>query len=221
MSYMLQFPPSALPKDVLSPPYALFGINDIDTFSDLPTNIPLNLVLHFAPTLRKWILPQPELNAAAIQMSLRTPFVGINIIADIEVEGLGWILARMMQDANMKLPIGNYSSFMFSPNLLISIAIHKAWLALELPPKGIDLLHVHIQTKLMIGPPVMLFEIKGLWHTFPVGSTVLDEMGANFIRNYIAKNYPPHESSAVRHWYLETTERWNFFRALEKQFPAF
>lgn len=221
MSYMLEFPSSTLPKKVLSPPYVLFGINGMDTFSDLPSNIPLALVLHFVPTLGKWLLPPPQLSKSATQMALRTPFVGINILADIEVEGLAWILARMMQIANVRLPVSNYKTFMFSPNLLVSIAIHKAWMALDLPPEGIAALHVHLQTMLMIGPPVMLFEMKGLWHNFPVGSPVLREMGHNFVRHYIDKSYAPNECSAARHWYLETTERWNFFRALEKQFPAF
>ena len=221
MSYMLQFPSSKLPENILSPPYVLFGINDMDTFSDLPSNIPLALVLHFAPALRKWVLPPPELSKSATHMALRTPFVGINILADIEVEGLGWILARMVQIANVRLPASNYKTYMTSPNLLISIAIHKAWNALELPPNGIEALHVHLQTMLMIGPPVTWFEMKGLWHNFPVESPVIHEMGRNFVRNYIDKMYTPNECSAARHWYLETTERWNFFRALEKQFPAF
>jgi hypothetical protein len=221
MSYMLQFPPSRLPKDVTSPPYVLFGINDFAAFTDLPTNIPLALVLHLAPVLRKWVLPPPELSQTAICISLRTPYVGINILADMELEGLGWILARMMQIANMKIPTANYEMFQTVPSMLVSIAIHKAWLALELPPKGIEALHMHIRTTLMIGPAVTLFEIKGVWHNFPVDSPIQREMGLNFVRNYIDRRYPTSESSAIRHWYLETTERWSFFRELEKQAPAF
>lgn len=221
MSYMLEFPASPLPKNILSPPYVLFGINDIDAFSELPTNIPLALILYFAPSLHKWVLPTPELSASAARLALRTPYVGVNIIADIEIEGLRWILARMMQIANVKLPPGQYGAYMVSPNLLVSISIHKAWKALELPPKGIDPLYTHIQTMLMLGAPVTLLEMKGLWHNFTVKSPILHEMALNFIRNYIDRLYTTHESSAARHWYLETTERWNFFRAFEKQFPAF
>lgn len=221
MSYVIEFPPSRLPKNVSSPPYVLFGINDLDAFSDLPPNIPLALVLHFAPALRKWILPTPELDAETTGLSLRTPYVGINILADMELEGLGWILARMMQVADLKMPPGNYGVFMTHPNLPVSIAIRKAWMALDLPPHGIDALHLHIQTMLMVGSPVTLFEIKGVWHNFPVDSPIQREMGVNFVRNYVDRNYPPSESSAIRHWYLETTERWNFFRKLEKQTPAF
>jgi uncharacterized membrane protein len=46
-------------------------------------------------------------------------------------------------------------------------------------------------------------------------------MGMNFVRNYVDRRYPASESSAIRHWYLETTERWSFFRELEKQAPGF
>ncbi|KAL1601567.1 hypothetical protein SLS60_006482 [Paraconiothyrium brasiliense] len=218
---MLEFEPSILPKDVTSPPYVLFGINDLDVFTDLPTNIPLAMVLHFAPSLRKWMLPPPELSTAAIGMSLRTPYVGINILEDMELEGLGWIVARMMQIANIKNPVGTYDRYMTTPSLLVSISIHKAWIALELQPAGIDALYIHIQTTLMIGPPVTLFEIRAVWHNFPVYSPIQREMGLNFVRNYIARVYPASESSAIRHWYLETTERWSFFRQLEKQTPAF
>ncbi|KAF2443632.1 hypothetical protein P171DRAFT_341520, partial [Karstenula rhodostoma CBS 690.94] len=222
MSYMLQFPPSPLPKTITSPPFVLFGINDLDAFSNLPTNIPLALVLHFAPILRKWILPLPEeLSTSAIRMSLRTPYIGINILADMELEGLACILARMMQIANINIPTGNYEIFQTRPTLLVSIAIHKAWMALELPPKGIEALHMHIQTTLMIGPAITLFEIKGVWHNFPVDSPIQREMGLNFVRNYIDRLYPASEVSAIRHWYLETTDRWSFFRELEKQAPAF
>lgn len=222
MSYMLQFPPSPLPENVTSPPFVLFGINDLDAFSDLPTNIPLALVLHFAPVLRKWILPPPEeLSTSAMRMALRTPYVGINILADMELEGLGCILARMMQLAHIKIPTGNYEVFQTKPSLLVSIAIHKAWMALELPPKGIEALHVQIQTTLMIGPAVTLFEVQGVWHNFSVDSPIQREMGLNFVRNYIDRLYPASESSAIRHWYLETTDRWSFFRELERQAPAF
>ncbi|KAJ4348054.1 uncharacterized protein N0V89_009426 [Didymosphaeria variabile] len=221
MSYMLQFPPSPLPKNVTSPPYVLFGINDLDAFTDLPTNIPLTMVLHFAPALRKWIMPPPELSTAGIHLSLRTPYVGVNILEDMEVEGLGWIVARMMQIANIKNPPGTYDRYMTTPSLLVSIAVHKAWLALELPPAGIEALYMHIQTTLMIGPPVTLFDIRALWHNFPVHSPIQREMGLNFVRNYINRVYASSESSAIRHWYLETTERWSFFRELEKQTPAF
>ncbi|KAL5466219.1 hypothetical protein PMIN06_000193 [Paraphaeosphaeria minitans] len=222
MSYMLQFPASPLPKNVTSPPFVLFGINDLDLFSELPTNIPLTLVLHFAPVLLKWLLPPPEeLSTSAIRMSLRTPYVGINILADMELEGLGYILARMMQLAHIKTPTGNYQMFQMMPSLSVSIAIHKAWMALVLPPKGIEALYMHIQTTLMIGMPVTLFEIKGVWHNFSVDSPIQREMGQNFVRNYIDRLYPPSESSAIRHWYLETTERWSFFRELEKSAPTF
>ncbi|OAG10821.1 uncharacterized protein CC84DRAFT_1062999, partial [Paraphaeosphaeria sporulosa] len=222
MSYMLQFPPSLLPKNITSPPFVLFGINDLDLFSDLPTNIPLALVLHFAPVLRKWVLPPPqELSTCAIRMSLRTPYVGINILADMELEGLRYILGRMMQLAHVKIATGKYEMFQMMPSLPVSISIHKAWMALELPPRGIEALYMHIQITLMIGPPVTLFEIKGVWQNFPVDSPIQREMGLNFVRNYIDRLYPASESSAVRHWYLETTERWSFFRELEKSSPAF
>lgn len=220
MSYMLQFPPSELPKDVLDPPYVLFGINSVDTFSKLPNNIPLALVLHFAPDLRKWLLPPPELSFSAARLAARVPFVTIDIKADIEIEGLSYILARIVQTANIKVQSGGNSTFMINPNLLTSISIYKAWVALGLSPYGINGLYLHIQSNLMLGGPVSLAEMKVMWHTFPITAPLLEHMGWNYARSYVAMSYTPQERLAIQHWYLETTERWTFFRRFEKMYSA-
>jgi len=60
ISYMLEFPTRLLSPNVNSPPYALFGIKGSECFTDLPNKIPMKLILHFAPRLRKWLLPAPS-----------------------------------------------------------------------------------------------------------------------------------------------------------------
>lgn len=219
MSYMLEFPSHPLPPNIRSVPYVLFGINDTDHFLELPSNIPLALVLYFAPKLRQWILPTPELTGiSAIGLSLRTPYIGINIIADIDIEGLAWIVARMLQLAGLPM---DKKVFLIQPPLLTCISIHKAWVALELPERGIQGLHTHMLSTLMLGDPVTPIEIKGIWHNFPTSSPIVHQMGLNFVRSHIEYSYNHKEFASVRLWYLETRERCRFFKSLEAQFPEF
>jgi hypothetical protein len=215
---MLQFPlHSPLPAAARSPPYVLFGIHDVDCFFDLPPRIPLALVLHLAPKLRQYILPESKLSTAT-RLALHKPYVGINIFANLDIVGLAWIVARMLQVAGM--PVDN-EVFLTQPSIQSSISIHKAWMALELPLPGIQGLHAHLHAKLMLGDPVNLREIKALWSTFPTSSPLVLEMGLNFIRSHINFGYTHSEFSAIRHWYLAARERCDFFRSLENKFPEF
>ncbi|CAI6333890.1 unnamed protein product [Periconia digitata] len=219
--YLLEFPPSMmpLPSGVNGPPYVMFGINSQDCTSLLPTDVPLRLVLHFAPALKKWILPQPEiLSQRAIRMSLTTPHVGINILASIDATGLAWILVRMLQIANLSV---DKKFFIFDPSLSVSIAIQQAWLALELPLEGLASLHVHMQMSLMYGMPVVFPEMRALWSMFPPASPVIQAMGDNFVQSHLAKSYTQPEFSAIRNWYLADLERYRFFIPLEKRDPSF
>lgn len=91
MSYMMEFPPSkAKMPQGQGPPHVRFAINDVETTNELPTNIPAALVFHFAPALRKWVLPETKPGPGLVNQALLSPFVAINITEDIEVEGLGW-----------------------------------------------------------------------------------------------------------------------------------
>ncbi|KAF2243185.1 hypothetical protein BU26DRAFT_404835, partial [Trematosphaeria pertusa] len=218
MSYLLQFPLRPLPENARSPPFVLFGINGAEIFDSLPTNISLALVLHFAPKLRTWLLPAPDLSSASASLALRTPYIGINILADIDVEGLAWILSRMLQLSGA--PVLK-EACLTHPSLLTAISIHRAWTALELPASGIQALHLHMVTKLMLGLAVCPAEIKAIWNTFPVDSPITREMGLNFIRSHINYEYTQAEFSSIRHWYLASRERTHFFKSLEARFPEF
>jgi len=219
MSYMLEFPPTLpLPAGARSPPYVLFGIKDIDYFHELPSKIPLALVLHLAPTLRQHILPTPDLSTSATYLALRTPYVGINILADIDIIGLRWIITRMLQVGGVPIDRG---AFLTKPSILSSISIHKAWMALGLPPAGTQGLHVHLQTELALGDAVSIKEMQAIWATFPNTSPIVLEMGLNFVRSHINFRYAHGEFSAMRKWFLATWDRCNFFRSLESRFPEF
>jgi hypothetical protein len=219
MSFFLEFPPtSPLPAAARKPPYVIFGINDDDVFGDLPAEIPLGLVLHYAPKLKQWVLPTPELSLSATRMALTKPYVGINILADIRSEALCEILARMLQHAG--LPIDRRLYWVY-PAIRLSLAIHHAWLALDLPYAGLANLHTHMASYLTHSPPIMIPEIRALWDTFPTSSLVLHEMGMNFVRSHLAKEYTQPQFSQIRHWYLNTSERCKFFQGLESQFPGF
>lgn len=137
MSCLLEFvSASPLPHDVSAPPYAIFGIYGSDITSSLPPRIPLKLILHFAPALQKWALPTPEptyLPRAIARQSLRMPCVGIDVQASIDVAGLGWIIIHILHLGGYRLP---KETFGVNPDLATSVAIHNAWLALELQLKA-------------------------------------------------------------------------------------
>ncbi|PVI08605.1 hypothetical protein DM02DRAFT_621442 [Periconia macrospinosa] len=219
--YLLQFPPSTtpLPPEASRPPYVVFAINCRDCVAQLPGNVPLALITHFAPKFQEWVLPKPDnLSPGTIRAALTTPYVGMNILADIEATGLAWILVRMLQLGS--LPVDK-KFFIFNPSLSISISIHKAWLALELPLGGLAGLHVHMQTLLMYGRPVVFAEMKALWSMFPTTSPVLRAMADNFVRSHMAKKYTQPQFSAIRHWYLGDMARYRFFVPYENRTPGF
>jgi len=174
------------------------------------------MVVHFAPKVRQWIIPEPDLSKEGIYTALRTPFVGINIIEDIERQGLEWILSRMMQVAGV--PVSN-ALFRMQPDLLTSIAIHKAWMRLELPMAGIDALRIHMSSLLMLGDPVTLPEMQGLWVIERPGSAMLKEMGHNFVHSYLSSCYSGTLFTEIRNWYRESKERRTFFIDLERRNP--
>ena len=222
MSYLLQFPSLLLPPNVRSPPYVVFGINGKDVVADLPARIPLNVVLHFAPKLKQWLLPPPsmsDLPQSMAKLMLHTPHIGIDIPSDdIEALGLKWIISKMLQVSGLAYP---KSLFLIYPTIQASASIHKTWIALDLPLAGIQALHTHIQTGITLGPAVTLPEMKSAWKNFPHGSEIVRAMGVNFIRSHINFEYTPLECCAMRKWYLKSGERSMFFLSLENQFRQF
>lgn len=222
MSYLLDFPTGSLPRHIRSPPYVVFAIRGQDIVADLPPRVPLNVVLHFAPKLKQWVLPPPSITSlprSVARVALRTPYIGVDILSDnIDVLGLGWILCRMLQASGLAHPISLFRAY---PTILVSVSIYKTWLALDLPVAGIQNLHTHIQTRLMLGPAVTLLEIMAIWKDFPHTSEIVRAMGLNFIRSHIDLDYSHREFSAIRDWYLQSAERCRFFKSLEDQFPAF
>jgi hypothetical protein len=219
MAYLLEFPPSTLPEDIRAPPYAIFAINGISVTQHLPGRMPLNMVLHFAPKLAQWVLPAPEnLPPQVAQGVLRTPYFGIDILVEIGPASLQRIIFKMMQTAGFAVP---KNLFQHKPSLTTSISIRRTWQVLELPPAGLDALLIHMQTTLMIGPPVTFTEIRELWAHFPVDHIILRLAANNFVQAHIELFYGRDEFSAIRKWYTSSAERHKVFKAAEDQFPAF
>ncbi|KAJ4987490.1 hypothetical protein SVAN01_06947 [Stagonosporopsis vannaccii] len=222
MSLLLEFRPSGpLPNGINTPPCVVFGINGDDITSSLPPLIPLKLVLHFAPALQKWVLHAPDptyLPRLDAEQALRIPHVGIDIQAPIEAEGLCWIVTRMLHMSGRKVP---NDTFRLYPDLGTSLAIHKAWSALELPNEGLLSLHMHINAQLMLSsPPVSLWDMRELWSTFPHDSGIVRAMGLDFIEGLNGLEYKLHESVEILMWFESTPELFAFFKTLPPVVPG-
>lgn len=221
MSQLLEFPStSPLPHDASAPPHTIFGICGSEITSSLPPRIPLKLVLHFVPALRKWVLPTPDptyLPRTVARQSLRMPCVGIDIQAPIDAVGLGWIIMRMLHLSGCKV---SKETFGVQPDLTTSIAIHNAWLALELPAEGIRGLHTHIYSQLIYTePPVLIWGMTLLWNAFPAGSEIIKAMGLNFIRGHVNMEYTASQSLEIIAWFQSTPERYALFNSLRYAMP--
>ena len=221
MSHLLQLPRSHhLPSDLRAAPYVVFGINGCLVSSSLPPQIPLNLVLHFAPTLRQWVLPAPnlaDLPPSDRLQHLHTPCVGIDIRAPIDSEGLHWVIVCMLHHGGCQIPkemLGTH------PDLTTSLAIHNTWLALELPFEGLQALHTHIHVQLMLSTDsVSLHDMRLLWNTFPHDGAIVKAMGKRFKTAYVRMNYRVRESHEIMAWFNSTPELYEFFLGLEAQPP--
>jgi hypothetical protein len=219
MAYLLEFPPSTLPDDIRAPPYVIFGVRGQSVVEQLPRRIPLKAILHFVPKLAQWILPAPEnLPLEVVQGVQHTPFVGIDIQLDIGPASFQRIIFKILQSAGLTVPKHLYQH---PPSLITSISIRKTWFLLELPRAGLDGIHIHMQTRLMMGAAVTFVEIQELWTEFPADSDMLRLTAINFVQSHIALQYSRHEFSAIRNWYLSTKERYKVFKTAEDQFPEY
>ena len=222
MAYLLEFPTKPLPGKAHSPPYVLFAINGQNIAEQLPSNIPLNLVSHFAPKLKQWLLPPPstsQLPWATAKLALRTPAVGINIHSDqVDAKGMIYIISKMLLVSGLAY---QRSLFFLPPSILDAISIHRTWLALDLPLAGVQALHTRIETRFLHCPPVAFAEMVAIWEAFPHTSRIVRTMGVNFIQSFVSVAYNPLEFTTARKWYLSSQESRSYFLALENEFPAF
>lgn len=222
MSFLLEFPCRPLPANTRAPPYVIFGIDGSDVTSFLPPRIPLQLVLNFAPILQNWILPAPDpacLPRHIARQSLRIPYIGINILASIDAVGLNWIITHMLRFSGLALPKEAFSAL---PDLKTSLAIHNAWLGLDLPLEGLRNLHTHIHAQLMLSsPPVSLWDMLMLWSTFPHSSEIVRAMGMNFIEGHVNLEYKINESMEILAWLQSDPELCAFFKGLQDKVPGY
>ncbi|KAH5316434.1 hypothetical protein HBI11_070220 [Parastagonospora nodorum] len=221
MSYLLEFPPTTLPlpDDVRQPPYVIFAINNVSMVEKLPSRIPLKAVVHFIPKLAQYVLPVPEdLPADVAKGVLRTPYVGIDIALDIGIASFQRIILKVLQSAGMAVP---KHQLQLPTTTITSVSIRKSWLLLELHPAGLDALMIHLQTRLINGPPVTLVEIQALWAHLPSNSEVLRLMAINFVQSQVDFHYHREDFNKIRSWYLMSRERRSVFQAAEALFPEF
>ncbi|KAH4007844.1 hypothetical protein HBI81_034430 [Parastagonospora nodorum] len=221
MSYLLEFPPTTLPlpDDVRQPPYVIFAINNVSMVEKLPSRIPLKAVVHFIPKLAQYVLPVPEdLPADVAKGVLRNPYVGIDIALDIGIASFQRIILKVLQSAGMAVP---KHQLQLPTTTTTSVSIRKSWLLLELHPAGLDALMIHLQTRLINGPPVTLVEIQALWAHLPSNSEVLRLMAINFVQSQVDFHYHREDFNKIRSWYLMSRERRSVFQAAEALFPEF
>ncbi|KAF1363930.1 hypothetical protein EJ07DRAFT_51404, partial [Lizonia empirigonia] len=220
MSHILEFPPVPLPPGLNAPPYVVFAICGTDMTSALPPLIPLGLVLHFAPVLQKWVLPAPDpayLPGPVARHALRRSYIGINILAPMDVVGLCWIVTRMLHLGGVR---SVRETFSVQPDLTTSLAIHDAWFTLELPVEGLRSLHTHIHAQLMLGSSaISLWDMRILWEAFPHDSDIIRAMGLNFVQAHVDSEYRPHESLEIQTWFRSSPELYTFFLSLQPAIP--
>ncbi|KAH7411663.1 hypothetical protein DE146DRAFT_589231, partial [Phaeosphaeria sp. MPI-PUGE-AT-0046c] len=219
MAYLLEFQPSKLPEDILAPPYVMFGIQGVRVAEMLPPRIPLNAVLHFIPTLARFVLPAPEnLPPKIAQGALRVPRVGLDIRLNIGVASLQRIILKVLQSASRTVSM---RAFRCPPSTITSLSIRKTWLLFGLPRAGLDGLYIHMQMHLMAGPPVCFEQMEALWDAFPPESDILRAMFVNFIQSHLVYHYSRVEFPAIQKWYLSDEKRRALFKSIEAKFPAF
>ncbi|KAF2016482.1 hypothetical protein BU24DRAFT_481102 [Aaosphaeria arxii CBS 175.79] len=213
MSAMIEFPPSAkpLPTNLTSPPYVIFGILNEDVSSRLPEDIPLALVLHYAPKLEKWILPprpHAELPYKIACAAILKPRIGINITEPISIRALSYLVNRMLEKVGLFRQIDAYS---IRPHLLMGCEIFHAWNTLELPSPGIEPLISHMLGRLMLGSAVDLLECQTIWHIFPSNSPVIRELVQNYQRGHDEFAYGMSEYGRIHKWISLDPDRMKAF----------
>ncbi|KAF2655691.1 hypothetical protein K491DRAFT_715985 [Lophiostoma macrostomum CBS 122681] len=211
MSYTLQFPPVPLPGNIRSLPHVLIAIQGRDVAAELPPNIPLAMLLHFAPKVRHWILPPLE--------AFGPEYVGINILRPMSARGLSYIVNRMCQLVGLPRP-----NFDTCPKIMETTQIIEAWGLLELPVTGIESLKTHLVMRLMFGEPIRCIELRVMGAVFPTTSTIMREAAHNFIRSHRGSCYLSSGSNkfgefhAIQDWIKEDKVRVAFFRELNQQY---
>lgn len=219
MSHMLEFPRSRLPDDIAAQPHVIFAIRDKPIYYEwFPTKVPLAILLHFAPKVERWTRPvSSKAMKSARSEVVSKPSVIVNIQADIAADGLAFIVHRMLQQAGLPLTRGQFD---VNPTIMQSIHVLKTWKVLELPPAGTQGLGMHLHTRLMMGPPVLSTEMRGLWDVLPQNSPILVEMVSNFIRSYTMGDYHPQEKRLIMDWMSEDAGRRKLIREQEGLYYA-
>jgi hypothetical protein len=199
----------------------MFGIQGKEVTSHLPKHIPLGIVISFAPKLAQWLLMPPDPAMFPKEFNnqmLREPHVGINVGIPVEVTSLNWIVKAMLQAAGVIQP---REAFVIQPNLVVSVNIHKTWLALGLPVAGLEGLHMHMQARLSLGALLKQADMKMLWENFPSTSNIVHTMVVNYFRGVEGLEYMNDDIAEVVHWYRHSKECDDYFQRVGKDFATY
>ncbi|KAF2119039.1 hypothetical protein BDV96DRAFT_684649 [Lophiotrema nucula] len=218
MPFMLGFPPKPHSVDLLSPPHVVFGICGVNVFTKLPSRIPYNMVVHYAPKFKEWVLPQPQnLPKSAAHRALRQPYVGINILENIDVEALRWIICTMLEQSGANMSTRCFGT---TPDFYTAIKVLRAWTVLDLPVAGTDSIRTYVLMELVTGPPISADKLALIWDNFDRFSDVVLQAADNFIEHHTAGSYMERESTEILVYIASDQDRRDFFTSLRYDPPA-
>ncbi|KAF2280501.1 uncharacterized protein EI97DRAFT_455391 [Westerdykella ornata] len=219
MSFMIDFPWRPLPADAHQPPYALFAIGGQPIpAKDFPARIPLGLFLHFAPIAEQWLIDVPSrLPVPEKKLILHKRYVGIDIPGFVPKAGLQIIVRRMVQLSGRVLSSEDFET---SPSILDSLRVVVTWRKLQLPAKGLEGTEMHLHSRLSMGRPVKLDEVKAVWDVYPPPSTFMKEALLNFIHAYVNRDYSAETVTAIRTWIQTVPDLKAFFAQMEGEYKT-
>ena len=210
MTHMLQFR-GTLPSNAREPPYVIFGIMGRAVPSE-DLDIPLNMVVHFAPKLKDWMCSARSTLPQTIRyLKLHKPFVGINIPIALSAPAFMFIIKRMLYQLGV-FPRGQPNVLSTRiPDITGAIQILRAWYALQLPKEGSRSLETHLFCQIMIGQPLSLADMQTLWALYPKDSLILKEMAKNHLQWTIDNGYHLDGRGSVSEWICADPQRHQLF----------
>ncbi|KAF2199987.1 hypothetical protein GQ43DRAFT_490500 [Delitschia confertaspora ATCC 74209] len=202
---MLEFPPSfyPLPATIKEPPYVIFQIAGKDVSKHLPTNIPLNMLLHFS-SLAKGFLSRPSSSTTSAPQPdpyiyqfgpTHTPFVLMELPERVHYEGLRHVIHKMQTVSRIRSSIPEE---MQKADIVTSLRIMRAWNAFGLPKAGCDALDMHVLAMIWNNPDWKGIELSCIWMHYPHDSVYVMETVKHIIMAHLGGTLDAREMRMVR-----------------------
>ena len=161
MTGLLEFPPTLgrLPANVGRPPFVRFHIRGRDVSDRVPRNVPLAMLLHFAPRAADW-----EVRSTETRPSQAAPHPGrvdIDIPAYVSATGLAVVLIKMMTSSHLTTTM-----YVPSPlNVRVAVETMQVWDVMGLDLHGAEPLRNQILTAIWFFP-FSAADMDLIWRTF-------------------------------------------------------